>query len=192
VLVVDKTRVVLRRCGVPGNVLKEVGDLLQAKQTVLLACGGPVGDFAAPARLRLCHVATAGAFLRQRTGQRSRGEGLAALGAAPERFGKPVDAPPGRRLAMLYVDAEATDLSPLRLLSKPLDADAVVLAGDGALTLPAYALVAKGAGNVVVGRRPPGPLDLFLEGSLDRKLPTAAACHEASAKGTLFFYGAPE
>ena len=53
-------------------------------------------------------------------------------------------------------------------------------------------VIEPGAGNVVVAGRPPNPLDTFLAGCLDRKLPVAAAFHEASAHGTLLFYGAPE
>ena len=100
-------------------------------------------------------------------------------------------APGDRRVAMLYADG--IDLSPLRLLARGLDADTVVLAvPGGAHGTAASAVLASGARNVVVGGRPPGPLDFFLAGCLDRKLPLAAAFHEAAVKGPLFLYGPPE
>jgi len=188
-LFVDRDHAVLRRVEKPDEVFADFEDLLKGKLTVLLACGGVVEAFPSTARFRVCHVPNAATFLRQRTAKRPRGEGLAALGEAPKPFGPPVERLPDRRLEMVYV---GTELAPLRVLSSRFDADTVVVEGRGALPITAAALLAAGAGNVVVAERPPGPLDIFLDGCLDRKLPVAAAFHEASAKGALYFYGPPE
>ncbi len=194
-LYVDGGRAVLRRVEGPGSLLDDFKDLLGEKDTVIFASAGPVEAFPAAARVRVCHVPTASVFLRQRTGKRARGEGLASLGgSAPPRFPgapDPAGASAGRRVSMLYVDG--IDLAPHRLLARTFDADTVVLVSPGgALWAAASAVLARGAGNVVVAGRPPGPLDTFLAGCLDRKLPVGAAFREASAKGPLFFHGAPE
>ncbi len=185
-LFVDRDRAILRPVAAPGNTL---AGLPQGCRTVLLASPGPVDAFAAPAGVRVCHVATAAAFLRQRTTERRRGEGVATLCQAPERLGPPVEALPDRRLAMVAVNGN--NLAPLRVLARRFDAETVVVTEPVGVTVAA-ALLAAGAGNVVAGGRPPGPLDAFLDACLDRKLPVAAAFLEASAKGPLFFYGAPE
>jgi len=189
-LFVDNDRAVLRRVAEPKTLLDDFKDLLQGKQTVIFASAGPVEAFPRTAHFRICHVPTASTVLRERATSPVRGEGLAALGAAPPRFDGP---PGGRRVSMLYADG--IDLDPRHLLARKLDADTVVVAtppGAGALWVAASAILAGGARNVVVAERPPGPLDLFLAGCLDRHLPVAAAFHEASAKGTIFFFGAPE
>jgi hypothetical protein len=184
-LVVSKDRAVLRRLETPG--LKDVLDLLAGRGTVILA--GPAFD--APAGVRLCHVPSAAAFLRQRSAGPPRGKGAAALGNGPARLGPPLQGPPEARLALLYVDG--IDLSPAALLRRRLDADTVVLVSPGGpLALPAAALLAAGARNVVVGERPGDPLDTFLDGILDRALRAAAAFSDASRKGPLFLHGAPE
>ncbi|HEX5138503.1 MAG TPA: hypothetical protein VFY93_16135, partial [Planctomycetota bacterium] len=189
-LLVDKEHAVLRRVAEPKTLLDDFKDLLQGKRTVIFASAGPVEAFPRTARYRICHVPTAATILRERVAAPARGDGLAGLGAAPPRFGDP---PGDRRASMLYVDG--IDLDPRRLLARRLDADTVVVAtppGAGALWAAASAILAGGARNVVVAERPPGPLDVFLAGCLDRALPVAAAFHEASAKGAVFLYGAPE
>ncbi len=185
-LVVDKDRATLKSVAAPKDVLAV---LPEGCRTVLLASSGPVEAFEAPSGVRLCHVATAAAFLAQRTTERKRGEGVAALGEGPKRLGPPVEALPDHRLLMLSVDGKG--LAPLRVLAGRFDADTVVVTDPLGVALAA-ALQVAGAGNVVAGGRPRGPLDDFLDACLDRKLPVAAAFHEASAKGPLFFYGSPE
>jgi hypothetical protein len=187
-LFVDDGRAVLRRVERPGALHDDFKDLLAGKATVIFASAGPVESYPAAGRLRVCHVPTATVFLRQRTAVRGRGEGLAALGSAPPRFG---GAPGAGRVSMLYVDG--IDLAPHRLLARAFDADTVVLVSPGgALQAAASAVLARGAGNVVVAGRPPGPLDIFLAAILDRNLPVGAAFREASAKGAIFLHGAPE
>ncbi|MCK6461808.1 MAG: hypothetical protein L6Q95_18160, partial [Planctomycetes bacterium] len=187
-LFVDDGRAVLRRVERPGSLLDDFKDLLAGKASVIFASAGPVESFPEAGRVRVCHVPTASVLLRQRAAKRERGEGLAALGTAPPRFG---GAPGAARVSMLYVDG--IDLAPHRLLARTFDADTVVLVSPGgALQAAASAVLARGAGNVVVAGRPPGPLDIFLAACLDRSLPVGAAFREASAKGPLFFHGAPE
>lgn len=188
-LVVTQDKAVLRAVEGPG--FDKVADLLAGKRTALLASSGPLEPFAAPKGMRLSFLPTAAMFLEQRAAPRPRGTGVAVLGAGPERLGAPAERLPEGRLATVYLGVE--DLSPLLLLRARIDADTVVVAGPGGpLALPAAALLAGGAGNVVVGGRPPSPLDIFLDAFLSRKAPLAAAALEASAKGPLFLHGAPE
>jgi hypothetical protein len=126
-------------------------------------------------------------LLAQRGAPRPRGTG-AFFGEGPATLAPPA----GKRLALAYLGGDI-DLSPIRFLRQRIDADTVVIASPGGpLELSAAALLAAGARNVVVGGRPPSPLDLFLDGCVKRQLPAAAAFEEAAAKGPLFFYGAPE
>jgi tetratricopeptide (TPR) repeat protein len=186
-LVVTADSAVLRRA----TTYDALKDLLGGKRTVLLASSGPAEKFAAPAGVRLCQVPTASVLLAQRGTPRPRGTGAALLGEGPAALGAPVGKLPAQRLALVYLGG--VDLSPVRLLRQRIDADTVVIASPGGpLEFSAAALLAAGAGNVVVGGRPPDPLDLFLDGCLKRQLPVAAAFHEAAAKGPLFLYGAPE
>jgi tetratricopeptide (TPR) repeat protein len=189
-LFVDKGHAALRRVAGPSAVLDALKDLLEGKRTLLVAAGPAADAFPGTARLRTFQVPTAAAFLRARTTKRPPGEGFAALGPAPAAFGAPVESLPAHRLAMVYV---AKPPGPLEILSRRFDADTVVLEdATGSLPIRATALLAAGAGNVVVAGRPPGPLDIFLDGAIARKLPVAAAFHEASAKGAIFLFGAPE
>jgi len=188
-LFVDRQKTALLRVESPAKLFDGLAKLLDGKHTVILACGGAAEAVPATARYRVCHVPSASAFLRLRTAKLPRGEGIAALGTAPERFGPPLEDLPGRRLSMLYVGKE---LVPLQVLGGRFDADTVVVESPSALPTTAAALLATGARNVVVAGRSPGPIDIFLDGCLDRKIPVASAFREASAKGPLFFYGPPE